>query len=123
MTSSRIRLLMLALFCAAVLLPRVGGPHLHLCLDGAAPAVYLHVADDDTGRQLPDAGHEDLSIDMSGPVIGKLSPQGFAGLLLTAVLLVFVALRQTPMLSPPSPNVAVPQAPPFLRPQLRGPPA
>ena len=122
MTSSRIRLLMLALFCAAVLLPRIGGPHLHLCLDGAAPAIYLHISDT-ASSQLPDAGHEDPSIDISSPVIGKFSSQGPGVLLVTAVLLVFGALRQTLSLLPPSLNVAIPQVPPFLRPQLRGPPA
>ncbi len=37
MTASRTRQLMFALFCAAVLLPRLGGLHVHLCLDGAVP--------------------------------------------------------------------------------------
>ncbi len=122
MIGTRTRQLLFALFCAAVLLPQLGGSHLHLCLDGSAPAVSLHVTGD-AGSQLTDAGHEDRSIDVPSPVIGKLSLQGFGGLLVAAVLLVFVALRQTLLLLPPSPGIAVPQAPPFLRPLLRGPPA
>lgn len=122
MMGTRTRQLFFALFCAAVLLPRFGGPHLHFCLDGAAPAVYLHIASD-AGSQLANADHEDPSVDMPSPVIGKLSSQGFGGLLISAVLLVFIALRQTLLLLPPSPGIAAPRAPPFLRPLLRGPPA
>lgn len=123
MMGSRTRLLVFALFCSALLLPRLGGPHLHLCLDGEAPAVYLHVADDVGSSQLPDADHDDPSINMPSPVIGKLSSQGSGALLVSAVLLMFVALRQTLLLLPLMPGAAVPTAPPFLRPQLRGPPA
>lgn len=122
MINTRTRQLLFALFCAALLLPRLGGPHLHLCLDGSAPPVSLHIADD-ADNQLADGGHEDRSIDMSSPVIGKLSLPGLGGLLIPAVLLVFAALQQAMSLLAPSPGVAVPLAPPFLRPLLRGPPA
>lgn len=122
MTGTRTRQLFFALFCAALLLPQLGGPHLHLCLDGSAPPVSLHIAAD-VDKQLADGGHEDRSIDMSSPVIGKLSLPGLGDLLIPAVLLVFAAPQHKMSLLPPSPEVAVPLAPPFLRPLLRGPPA
>ena len=84
---------MFALFCAAVLLPRLGGLHVHLCLDGAAPAVYAHISDA-ASSQLADADHEDPSIDMSSPATGKLSSQGLGVLLVFAVLLLVLAPRQ-----------------------------
>lgn len=121
MTASRTRQLIFALFCAAVLLPQLGGPHLHLCLDGAAPAVYLHISDA-ASNQLPDADHEDPSIDMPSPVTGKLSSQGFGVLLVSVVLLVVVASRKALLLLPLPPDSAVPQRPPFFWPLLRGPP-
>lgn len=124
MTGSRTRLLMFALFCAAVLVPRLGSPHLHLCLDGAAPAAYLHLSED-TGSELTDADHNDhndQSVDLPDPVIGKLFSQDTGGLLLTTVLLVFVDQQQA-LLLPHPPGVADPPTPHFLRPLLRGPPA
>jgi hypothetical protein len=122
MIASRTRQLMFALFCAAVLLPRLGGPHLHLCLDGAVPAVYLHMSDAASSQQ-PDAEHEDTSLEMPSPVIGKLSSAGSGVLLVSAVLLMVVALQQALLLLSLPAGIAVPQRPPYLRPLLRGPPA
>lgn len=113
---------MFALFCAVVLLPRLGGPHLHLCLDGAAPAVYLHLSDA-FGSQLPDADHDDPPMKMPSPVVGKISSLGSGVLLVSAVLLMVVALQQALLLLPLPPVIAVPRRPPYLRPLLRGPPA
>lgn len=121
MIASRTRQLMFALFCAAVLLPQLGGPHLHLCLDGAAPAVGLHMSDA-ASNQLPDADHEDLSIDMSSSATGKPSAHGAGVLLISAVLLVVVVSRQALLLLPVPRDSAVPQRPPFFWPLLRGPP-
>jgi hypothetical protein len=121
MIASRTRQLIFALFCAAVLLPRLGGPHVHLCLDGAAPAVYAHVSDA-AGGHFPDADHEDPSIDLSSPATGKLSAQGAGVLLVFAVLLLVLASRQALLLLPLPAGIAVPQRPPFFRPLLRGPP-
>ncbi len=121
MIVSRTRQLMFALFCAVVLLPRLGGPHVHLCLDGAAPAVYAHISDA-AGSHAPDADHEDPSIDMSSPATGKLSAQGAGVLLVLAVLLLVLAPRQALLLLPLPAGIAVPQRPPFFRPLLRGPP-
>ena len=121
MTASRTRQLMFALFCAAVLLPRLGGLHVHLCLDGAAPAVYAHISDA-ASSQLADADHEDPSIDMSSPATGKLSSQGLGVLLVFAVLLLVLAPRQALLLLPLPAGIAVPQRPSFFRPLLRGPP-
>jgi hypothetical protein len=122
MIASRTTQLMAVLLCAAVILPRLAGTHLHLCLDGALPAVYVHMSDVSSSHP-PDADSKDPSIQLSSPVIGKLSSPGSGVLLVSVVLPLLVALRQTLLLLPLPPGVAVPHRSPFLRPLLRGPPA
>ena len=61
-------------FCVIVLLPRLGGPHLHLCLDGSAPAVALHMSDGNDSDLIfgGDDSHQDQKVDVANPVLGKL---------------------------------------------------
>lgn len=118
------RLVLFALLCAAVLLPRLGGPHLHLCLDGSAPPIALHVSDGEGGDGHHSAGdtHEDQTVDVSSPVLGKVWPPGLDGALLFILVLFLVALPGARLL-PLSAGRPVPALPLFLRPPLRGPPA
>lgn len=121
MSRSRFRQFFLALLSVLVLLPRVGGPHLHLCLDGLEPPVTLHLADD-AAHPAGDQVHDDRTVDMSSPVLGKAWPPGLDGALLTlAVLLLFAASPVVPR--PVRSVVRFDLPPPFLRPPLRGPPA
>ena len=125
MIRARYRIWILALFSAALLVPRLGGTHLHLCLDGSAPPISLHVAaggsSDD--EHLGVAGsHEDQTVDVSSPVIGKVSPPGLDGLLMLALVLVFVLFRQV-LLLPVARALVLPLPPAYVRPPHRGPPA
>lgn len=117
---------MFALLCAAVLLPRLGGPHLHLCLDGSAPLIALHAADAGAeagdGHHETGASHEDQTVDVSSPVLGKVWPPGLDGALIL-VLVLFLGALPRALLLPPSAGRPVAVQPLFLRPPLRGPPA
>jgi len=125
MTTLRARDVFLALLCLLVLLPRVGGPHLHLCLDGTGPLVAIHLADADgvdAAGKAHDDGHQDQTFDATGPAIGKAWPPGLDAALLLAIVLLLVApqLARNPQVLR---HAHVPRGTPFLRPPLRGPPA
>ncbi len=124
MITSRARLALFAALCAVVLLPRLGGPHLHLCLDGSAPPVSFHISDS-VGTELhsgTDVSHQDQTVDVSNPVLGKVWPPGLDGALLLIVA-VLLAISQQALLHPVVRTIPVPGSPRFLRPPLRGPPA
>jgi len=124
MIRPRARLVLFALLCAVVLSPRLGGAHLHLCLDGSSPLITLHVSDVESPDGAHGAGesHDDQTVDVSNPVLGKVWPPGFdGGLLLVLVLLLGTAGVSRPLTL--STWLAPPGVPPFLRPPLRGPPA
>ena len=124
MNSSRTRLTLFYILCVLVLLPRLGGPHLHLCLDGSGPAISLHTTNGAGDEALLDAddSHQDETVDVATPVISKVWPPGLDGVLfLLAIMVLFIA-RQI-MLRPIVLTIARPQVPLFLRPPLRGPPA
>lgn len=122
MIRSRLKLALFALLCAVVLIPPLGGAHLHLCLDGSAPAVALHMSDGDPLQTGADEHHQDQTVDVSSPVLGKVWPPGLDGALFLVVLLILVVVRQSlalPVLS----NIPIRLPLLFLRPPLRGPPA
>jgi hypothetical protein len=124
MIRSRARLALFAALCAVVLLPRLGGPHLHLCLDGSAPPVAFHVSDS-VANELHSGtndSHQDQTVDVSSPVLGKVWPPGLDGALFLIVAVLLVISRQ-PFLLPVLRTIPVPRSPLFLRPPLRGPPA
>ncbi|MBL8201070.1 MAG: hypothetical protein JNK40_08880 [Chromatiales bacterium] len=117
--------MLFALLCTAVLLPRLGGPHLHLCLDGSAPPIALHVSDAGAeagdGHHEAGSSHEDQTVDVSSPVLGKVWPPGLDSALILVLALFLCALHG--VLLPLSGGMPVPVLPLFLRPPLRGPPA
>jgi hypothetical protein len=116
---------LIALLCLA-LVARVGGTHLHLCLDGSEPPVSLHLSDSGVHHADESTGatHADQDIAVGAEALVKKS---FGDLELPtlafvfALLLFFVAhsrdvlpeFRFPPRLSP---------ARAHLRPPLRGPP-
>ena len=122
MIRSRLKLALFSLLCAVVLIQPLGGVHVHLCLDGSAPPVALHFADGSPLLEGVDETHQDQTVDVSSPVLGKVWPPGLDGALFLVVLLLFVVLRQTLTL-PVLCRISLPLAPLFLRPPLRGPPA
>jgi hypothetical protein len=124
MIRSQARLALFAVLCTVVLLPRLGGPHLHLCLDGSAPPVALHLSDT-AGNELnsgTDDGHNDHTVDVSNPILGKVWPPGLDGALLLIVV-VLLGLACQALLLPWLRTIPVRGSPRFLRPPLRAPPA
>lgn len=122
MIRSRLKLAFFSLLCAVILIPPLGGAHLHLCLDGSAPPVTLHMSDSNLLPTTAGESHQDQTVDVSRPALGKAWPPGLDSALLVFVLLVLAGLQQTralPMLR----NIPLPALPQFLRPPLRGPPA
>ncbi len=107
-----------------LLLPRLGGPHLDLCLDGSGPAIALHFSGgiDDEALLGADDTHEDQTVDVTSPVVAKVWPPGLDALLFLVVLLVLGVFRRM-LLLPLFRGVPLPASPRFLRPPLRGPPA
>ncbi len=114
---------LLTLICAALLCTRLGGAHLHLCLDGSEPPASLHVTDSGHHADHHDGqAHDDLDVSLVGDAPTKSGKSGFdLPLLLAALWLVtvlFTRLRITAADSP-QPSASPPR---FCRPPLRGPP-
>lgn len=107
---------------------RVGGLHVHMCLDGSEPPMSLHVADsgvhhlDEVTVGEP---HEDRDLALASDLVVK-KPFGDLDLSLLAafgVLLLFLLVRPRELLSFSPLLVPVRSARTRLRPPLRGPPA
>jgi hypothetical protein len=104
---------------------RVGGAHLHLCLDGAEPPVSVHLLDFDAHDrdQGLAAPHHDVDMASADDATGKFGKVNFDLLVLfvaaTLIWILFPAPRQ---LAPGYDLlfVSVPQR--LLLPPLRGPP-
>ena len=129
---------LLALLCLSLLAR--GGIHLHLCLDGGAAPLTIHVSAADADRHVlvpadPHAAahahdshrdaqpaHQDVEVALPGELLLKPAKVGldltlFAG----AVLLILLYLVQRPLLAPHLPPLFLSRHR-LLRPPLRGPP-
>lgn len=117
--------LLIALLCAVLLVMRLGGAHLHLCLDGSEPPISLHVAD--SGEHHPaetsTAPHADQDVAIGADVLAKKSGGGFdlAALAFAIAFLLFLAFR-APGIRPQALALPLRSARTRLRPPLRGPP-
>ncbi len=118
----------IALLCLALLLLRVSGVHLHLCLDGSEPPVSYHLVD--SGVHHPDGHgvgetHSDRDMPVAGDVVAKKSSAASDTLLLLCVLgllLFLLSPARQPRLA--ELRAALPrQSFHWLRPPLRGPPS
>jgi hypothetical protein len=119
-------LLLTCLICVALLVARVGGAHLHLCLDGQTAASSVQLVDDLAEPQ-PAAisdPHRDVDLALIGDLVkpGKDSVDLDFSLLLVATLFGWLlALGRAP--PPPRPQPAAVLTRRFVfRPPLRGPP-
>lgn len=116
--------LCVGLLCVAVFAMRMGGAHLHLCLDGRVPQATVQVAD--TGS--PPGGlhklHHDVDISLVGEGFAKKSFDSAPDLpvLVAAVLVLFILRDPTRLLIRREWSFPV-RSNPFLRlPPARGPP-
>ncbi|MBI2784381.1 MAG: hypothetical protein HYX64_10040 [Gammaproteobacteria bacterium] len=115
---------LLTLICAALLLARLGGAHLHLSFDGVEPPTRLHT-EVDTGHHTEhhDGVHEDLDISLIGEALAKPGK-----LLLDLPVLLFAAFWLSLLITASRPILAAgpprlsPSSTSSLRPPLRGPP-
>ena len=112
---------LIAVLCLGLVVLRVGGVHLHLCLDGSEPPVSYHVADSGVHHlDEHDAGesHSDRDMALADDVLVKKPAKAQDSL-----LLLFLVSRSTgprPAADAP-PRLRRPYS--WLRPPLRGPPS
>jgi hypothetical protein len=117
----------ITLLCITVLVLRVGGAHLHLCLDGSEPPVSVHLTDD-AGLNDPHAGvgqaHHDQDVSLSGEVLAKkLDAALQLPVLLAALVVLFVVPLVLVTIVPRDRTSLVHPIPIFrIRPPLRAPP-
>lgn len=119
--------LLITLLCVTLIALRVGGVHVHLCMDGSEPPLSVHVADSGV-HHLDEAdegdAHADRDVAIASDVVVK-KPSGDFDLTLLAAfgaLLLFVLARPRQRITfPPVPARAT-TARAHLRPPLRGPP-
>jgi hypothetical protein len=119
------RLMLMALLAVSLLVTRIGGMHLHLCLDGGEAPVAMHAADGGIhhGDEQAVPSHNDRDVDLADASFGKIGSDDAGGALLWAYV-AFVFIR-TPRSSRRVPvhSVATPKnSQYFLVPPLRGPP-
>jgi len=117
---------LIATVCVAMFALRVGGLHLHLCMDGSEPPVSFHVEDSGI-HHLDEASageHADRDLGLASDVVVK-KPFGGLDLPLVAAfcaLLLFLLARPRVRLAFPSLPAKVRSVRNRLRPPLRGPP-
>ena len=118
--------MLIALLCVAVAALRLGGAHLHICLDGHEPPISLHLADSGIHHiDEPGGGaHADEEIAIGADALIKKPAAGLESVVL-ALLISWLLLGATPRRAgwhPIAPTPARARARPHLRPPLRGPP-
>lgn len=120
---SRFQTWLLALLCVALLLGRVNGAHLHLCLDGSEPPASLHLSE--TGHDADhhnDTAHDDVDVTLPGDAASKPAKLSLdLPLLVLALLLLRLPRTAAPRLRNRG-RPAHTTDPLLLRPPLRGPP-
>ena len=115
---------LLTLLCVPLLLGRVGGAHLHLCLDGKEPPSSFHLFDNGLHHGLSDMAvpHQDMDVAASGDLLSKGKFEFDLPLaLLAAFFLLGLPARTRQFVASPAPR-AVLAAPLCLLPPSRGPP-
>ena len=117
----------ITLLCITILVMRVGGAHLHLCMDGSEPPVSVHLTADmaqDEGATSVDQTHHDQDLSLSGEVLAKKSDGAphLPMLLAIAVILFLIPLVRLPVV-PRDRTSLIHRIPIFrIRPPLRAPP-
>jgi hypothetical protein len=121
---TRYRLLLTLILCIALLAVRVGGAHLHLCLDGQEPASAVHVGGDSLIHDQLENGpaHQDYDVDLISNPLGKFAKVDFSlfALILAVTLLLLTGRRTEPVLQQVFLRAFTPPA--RLRPPSCGPP-
>ena len=119
---------LIAAVCLALVVLRVGGVHLHLCLDGSEPPVSYHLADSGVHHlDEHDAGesHSDRDMALADDLLLKKPAKALDSLLVlfSLSLLLFLVSRSAGTRPAPDTPPRLCQVFSWLRPPLRGPPA
>jgi len=118
---------LIAALCVAIVALRVGGLHVHLCMDGSEPPLSFHVADSGIHHlEEADSGgaHTDRDMTLASDVVMK-KPSGTFDVSLVATLcalLLFLLSPARERFDFPETTPGVRSARTRLRPPLRGPP-
>lgn len=123
---TRYRSLLMVLLCIAILVVRVGGAHLHLCLDGQEAPASVHLADDGLhhdAADATDAGHHDVDLDLGNEdLLAKLTKIDLPGIALLVVVFLLLSAFHRTRADFPDPLLCGAGRRVHLRPPLRGPP-
>ena len=117
----------IVIMCLALVALRVGGVHLHLCLDGSEPPVSYHLADSGIHHDEHPAGetHSDRELAAAEDLLLKKPGASFdtSMLVFALALLLFLVVNSRVARLDDEPPRRRPQAFAWLRPPLRGPPS
>ena len=124
---SRDKRWLITALCLALVILRVGGIHLHFCLDGSEPPVSYHVGDSGVHHlDEHDAGesHSDRDMALADDVLLKKSAKTQDSLLFlfALALLLYLVSRSSEARPAAGPPRRIRHAFSWLRPPLRGPP-
>jgi hypothetical protein len=117
----------ITLLCITILVMRVGGAHLHLCLDGSESPVSVHLTAD-AGLDGSAVGvgkvHHDQDVSLSGEVLAKKldGVLHLPMLLAVAVILFLVPVVRLPLVPRDRTSLLHPIPIFRIRPPLRAPP-
>lgn len=124
LTKPSTKIWLIALLAATLLTLRVGGAHLHLCMDGSEPPAALHFeGPDHNDDHHPGSVHDDVDVPLVADAITKISKLGLDLPALLAVLLAvaFLWRGQARRLALRPARILASEID-YLRPPLRGPP-
>ena len=122
-TRSTPRQWLLTLLCATLLVARMDGAHLHLCLDGQESPSSVHVWPDAPAHADTQAPHNDVDLALAADSLakpGKGDVDQPVALPPRSLAMVVAATQFGPLIVP---SVVFPPASSVLLPPLRGPPA
>jgi hypothetical protein len=117
----------ITLLCITILVMRVGGAHLHLCMDGTEAPVSVHLSADaglDNASIGVGKAHHDQDVSLSGEVLAKKMDTALQlpALLAGLIVLFFVPLLVVTVVSRDRTSLLHPIPIFRIRPPLRGPP-
>ncbi len=115
---------LLAVLCALLLLVRVDGAHLHLCLDGAEPPLSLHAVDMQLHHEgeVASVPHFDVDLPFPGDASPRSLDTGDAPVLASAAVLQHPVPRGPSLIGARALDAPAYAPPRHLTPPVCGPP-
>lgn len=118
------RSLFIALLCVSVLFVRGGGMHLHLCFDGQEAPAKVHWADTGVHDDAEHASesHDDRDVGFGEGIAKTAKSAGDHALAILAAVMLLTLLLVPSVAPLHTRRFALPAAPRYFLPPLRGPP-